>query len=45
MAILYGKGMNGKSVTIEPLARVCGDYAVNIAAESLMVQRRRRPAF
>jgi putative DNA primase/helicase len=39
MAILYGTGKNGKSVTIGALARVWGDYAVNIAAESLMVKR------
>lgn len=39
MAILYGSGKNGKSVTIGALARVWGDYAVNIAAESLMVRR------
>ena len=39
MAILYGTGKNGKSVTIGALARVWGDYAVNIAAESLMVRR------
>ena len=39
MAILYGMGKNGKSVTIGALARVWGDYAVNIAAESLMVRR------
>jgi putative DNA primase/helicase len=39
MAILYGVGKNGKSVTIGALARVWGDYAVNIAAESLMVRR------
>jgi hypothetical protein len=39
MAILYGIGKNGKSVTIGALARVWGDYAVNIAAESLMVRR------
>ena len=43
MAILYGTGKNGKSVTIGALARVWGDYAVNIAAESLMVRRNDGP--
>ena len=43
MAILYGIGKNGKSVTIGALARVWGDYAVNIAAESLMVRRNDGP--
>ncbi|MFA5137411.1 MAG: phage/plasmid primase, P4 family, partial [Patescibacteria group bacterium] len=43
MAILYGTGKNGKSVTIGALARVWGDYAVNIAAESLMVKRSEGP--
>ncbi len=37
--ILFGKGKNGKSKTIEVLAAILGDYAVNIAAESLMVHR------
>lgn len=37
--ILFGKGKNGKSKTIEVLARIMGDYAVNIAAETLMVHR------
>jgi putative DNA primase/helicase len=37
--ILFGKGKNGKSKTIEVLAKILGDYAVNIAAESLMVHR------
>jgi len=43
MAILYGIGKNGKSVTIGALARVWEDYAVNIAAESLMVRRNEGP--
>ena len=43
MAILYGTGKNGKSLTIGALARVWGDYAVNIAAESLMVKRSEGP--
>lgn len=37
--ILFGKGKNGKSKTIEVLARIMGGYAVNIAAETLMVHR------
>ncbi|MFA4877496.1 MAG: phage/plasmid primase, P4 family [Methanoregula sp.] len=39
MFILYGRGRNGKSKTIEVLARIFADYAVNIAAESLMTRR------
>ena len=35
MFILYGKGRNGKSRTIEVLARLFADYAVNIAAKLL----------
>lgn len=37
--ILFGKGRNGKSKTIEVLARMLGNYAVNLAAESLTVRR------
>jgi putative DNA primase/helicase len=43
MAILFGTGKNGKSVTIGALARTWGDYAVNMAAESLMVKRGEGP--
>ena len=39
MFILLGRGKNGKSVTLKVLAEVLGDYAVNLAAESLMVKR------
>jgi P4 family phage/plasmid primase-like protien len=39
MFILYGKGRNGKSKTIEVLARIFANYAVNIAADSLMAKR------
>jgi len=39
MFILYGRGRNGKSKTIEVLARIFADYAVNIAADSLMAKR------
>jgi P4 family phage/plasmid primase-like protien len=39
MFILWGRGKNGKSVTVKALAHVLGDYAVSLGAESLMVQR------
>jgi len=39
MFILYGKGRNGKSKTIEVLARMFANYAVNIASDSLMAKR------
>lgn len=39
MFILLGRGKNGKSVTLRVLSEVLGDYAVNIAAESLMLKR------
>jgi putative DNA primase/helicase len=37
--ILYGSGKNGKTVTVSTLAGVMGDYASNMAAESLMVRK------
>jgi putative DNA primase/helicase len=37
--ILYGSGKNGKSKTIEVLSHLLGEYAINIAAESLMSKR------
>lgn len=37
--ILYGSGKNGKSKTIEVLAHIIGEYAVNIAAETLMKKK------
>lgn len=37
--ILYGSGKNGKSVTVSTLARVLGEYAANMAAESLMIRK------
>lgn len=37
--VLHGSGKNGKSVTVSTLARVMGDYAANMSAESLMVKR------
>ena len=39
MFILHGTGKNGKSVTLETLSRVWGEYSVNIAPESLMQRR------
>ena len=39
MFILYGRGRNGKSKTIEVLARIFANYAVNIASDSLMAKR------
>lgn len=38
MFILFGRGKNGKSVTMRVLSEVLGDYAVNIAPESLMIK-------
>ena len=37
--ILWGSGKNGKSETLKPLAKIMGDYAVNIEAETLMASR------
>ena len=39
MFILYGSGKNGKSVTVSTLSRVMGEYASNLAAESLMIRK------
>lgn len=39
MFILWGWGRNGKSKTIEVLAKIFADYAVNIASDSLMAKR------
>ena len=39
MFILYGRERNGKSKTIEVLARIFADYAVNIAADYLRAKR------
>jgi putative DNA primase/helicase len=39
MFILWGTGKNGKSKTVDVLAHIMGDYAVNMAPESLMVRR------
>lgn len=35
---LLGSGNNGKSVFLNVLRDICGDYAVNIQAESLMIK-------
>jgi putative DNA primase/helicase len=37
--ILYGSGKNGKSKTIEVLSHILGEYAINIAAETLMKKK------
>ncbi len=37
--ILHGSVKNGKSVTVSALSRVMGDYASNMAAESLMIKK------
>jgi putative DNA primase/helicase len=37
--ILYGTGKNGKTVTLDVLSSIFGDYAVNIASESLMARK------
>lgn len=39
MFILYGKGNNGKSLFIETVAEILGDYSQNIQADSLMVKK------
>jgi putative DNA primase/helicase len=39
MFIIYGRGCNGKSETIEVLARIFVDYTVNIAADYLRDKR------
>lgn len=38
MFILHGKGRNGKSLFIETIAEILGDYSKNIRADSLMVK-------
>jgi putative DNA primase/helicase len=39
MFILWGRGKNGKSTTLEVLSNIMGGYAVNAAPESLMIHR------
>lgn len=43
MFILHGKGKNGKSKTIGVLSKILGDYAVNLASESLMSRKIQQP--
>lgn len=38
MFILYGEGKNGKSVFLNVLARILGDYALKIQAETFMLK-------
>jgi len=37
--ILFGTGRNGKSVTMNVLSNIMGDYSVTVAPQTLMVQR------
>jgi len=37
--ILWGSGKNGKSETVKAIARIMGDYSVNIAAATLMASK------
>lgn len=39
MFILHGNGRNGKSIFVEVVSEILGDYAKNIRATSLMVKR------
>lgn len=39
MFILFGKGRNGKSIFVETIAEILGDYSNNMQAKSLMVQK------
>lgn len=39
MFILHGKGRNGKSIFVETIAEILGDYSNNMQAKSLMVQK------
>lgn len=39
MFILYGNGNNGKSLFINVIAHILGDYSVNMQAESLMQKK------
>lgn len=39
MFILHGKGRNGKSIFVEVLSDILGDYAMNIQAKTIMVKR------
>lgn len=39
MFILFGKGRNGKSLFVETISEIIGNYARNIRADSLMVKQ------
>lgn len=39
MFILHGKGRNGKSIFVETIAEILGDYAMTMQASSLMVKK------
>lgn len=39
MFILFGKGRNGKSIFVETIAEILGNYSNNMQAKSLMVQK------
>lgn len=43
MGLFYGFGKNGKSVTLATIARILGDYAVTLSADSLSVKRTDNP--
>lgn len=39
MFILFGKGRNGKSIFVETISEILGDYSNNMQAKSLMVKK------
>lgn len=39
MFILHGKGRNGKSIFVETISEILGDYSNNMQAKSLMVKK------
>ena len=39
MFILFGKGRNGKSIFVEAISEILGDYSNNMQAKSLMVKK------
>lgn len=39
MFILFGKGRNGKSIFVEVISEILGDYSNNMQAKSLMVKK------
>lgn len=44
MFILHGKGRNGKSIFVETISEILGDYSSNIQADSLMVKQNKGAA-